>query len=119
MKLEIAPPWPTIGLCRRVHLAFGAVVPLTVVSGAAGVAAVGKTDATVETFIHRHEPLLAHNNAIVQGLTDAESGQRDLLLTGQQPALDRYHSGTARFPEEFASARALVASDPKLARSGS
>lgn len=53
----------------------------------------------------------------VQSLTDAESGQRDLLLTGQDLFLDRYHSGTSPFPEKLASARAPVAF-PKLARWG-
>ena len=52
--------------------------------------------------------------AVLAAITDAETGQRGYLITGDENYLERYRRGTAAIRHELAAIGALTSSDPDL-----
>ncbi|GAA3397754.1 ATP-binding protein [Cryptosporangium minutisporangium] len=79
---------------------FGALVALLLLLGGARLA-VGQYLATsVESAVVRAAVATGANAALLQALTDAESGLRGYQLTGDPSFLEPYRSGVARYPAE-------------------
>lgn len=85
---------------------------LTVLAGAAGVAAIGVITQRVDRITQQLEPLASANAAILQALTNAETGERGYVLTGQPAFLAPYRAGRAAYPRAVARARRLAAGNP-------
>ncbi len=86
---------------------------LTVLAGAAGVAAIGVITSRVDRLTQHLEPLASANAAILQALTNAETGERGYVITGQAAFLAPYRAGRAAYPRAVARARQLSAGDPR------
>ncbi len=99
------------------RLAAGFALPLATLI-VIGVVAHRNTTALVET-----SRLVAHTHAVLEKLeallaaaTDAETGQRGFLLTGEERYLEPYTAATQRLAELDRSLRALIADNPAQER---
>jgi signal transduction histidine kinase len=82
---------PITDLRRKILAAFGSAM-LVLVVGAAGLVSVASLRAAFRWVEHTYE-VVGAADALLMALTDAETGQRGFLLTGEDRYLDRYRSG--------------------------
>jgi methyl-accepting chemotaxis protein len=64
---------------------------------------------------HSHA-VLEHLSAVLNQLTDAETGQRGFVITGEDAYLEPYRSGTAAVPKLMEELRELTADNPNEQR---
>ena len=83
----------TTSLRSRLDRAFIVVLVLLLGAGATGVAAAATVDRVMEVLLQRDVPLIAANAAVLQALTDAETGERGFLLTGDETSLVPFERG--------------------------
>jgi signal transduction histidine kinase len=87
------------------------VVSLLLATGTVAVGAMATVDRAVEQLIGRDTPALVANAALLQALTDAESGERGFLVTGDDRFLDPYERGRQAVGDLLAELRRLAAGD--------
>jgi signal transduction histidine kinase len=96
-------------------LVFGLVV-LVLLAGLGGLAGVGVATRTVDRLADRLMPADDTNAAVLQDLTDAETGIRGWVATGDPTFLQPYYAGRRRLPHDRARLRRLTADLPELHR---
>jgi two-component system, OmpR family, phosphate regulon sensor histidine kinase PhoR len=94
---------------RRV---FGLLLGVVVLVGSAGVVATNVTAANLDQATARVTPALQVHDALLQSLTDAETGLRGYVLSARQEALEPYRRGRARLPGARRRLAELLADDP-------
>ncbi|MGH8608687.1 MAG: CHASE3 domain-containing protein, partial [Gammaproteobacteria bacterium] len=105
-------PWQTE---RKLVLAFGGVLVLLLANAVLsyrGTRAV--LDASARA-VHTHEVLAELKDTLVT-VTDAETGQRGFLLTGEAVYLKPYEAAIARLEEHLARLKQLTADNPEQQR---
>jgi two-component system phosphate regulon sensor histidine kinase PhoR len=105
---------PTVRSLIRSMLVWVFVVVIVSMGANAVVTAV--TDSSVDTVLHSLEPLDRVNAAVLQSLTDAETGLRGYQMTGRQRFLQPYRLGLGEWPGEMEQALSLVSKDPTATR---
>lgn len=95
-------------------LVFGLIL-LVVLVGVTGVGGVVMVTGTVDTVTHRVGPAAAANHAVLQDLTDAETGLRGWIATGHKVFLQPYYNGVQRLPRHEKQLRRLTRDEPQLA----
>lgn len=63
--------------------------------------------------LSRTQDILSRLQTLQQLLTDAETGQRGYLLTGQESYLQPYHEAIASYDQDLAALRVLLAGEPE------
>jgi PAS domain S-box-containing protein len=56
----------------------------------------------------RHDAVVAHTNALLSDVKDAETGQRGFLLTGKDSYLEPYRESSSRIRTEFSALQGVV-----------
>ncbi len=97
---------PTVRAIVRKMLLSVFVVVLVAMGANAVITAV--TDSSVDTVLHSLEPLDQANAAILQSLTNAETGLRGYQLTGRGAFLQPYRLGVGQWPGEMRRALSLA-----------
>jgi len=95
-------------------LVFGLIL-LVVLVGVTGVGGVLMVTGTVDTVTHRVGPAASANHAILQDLTDAETGLRGWIATGKKIFLQPYDVGVHWLPRHERRLRRLTRDEPSLA----
>lgn len=67
---------------------------------------------TAYTRVRETRRILNLNEALIDGLRDAETGQRGFLLTGRPEYLEPYHAALDRLPAETSELASLVSQEP-------
>ncbi len=104
----------TTSLRSRLDRAFLLMLALLLGSGLTGVAAAATVDRVMEDLLQRDVPLIAANASVLQALTDAETGERGFLLTGDDASLVPFERGRAALGPALADARRLADGDREL-----
>jgi CHASE3 domain sensor protein len=105
----------TTSLRSRLDRAFIVVLVLLLGAGATGVAAAATVDRVMEVLLQRDVPLIAANAAVLQALTDAETGERGFPAhRGRDVARARSSGGRSALGPALADARRLARGDEEL-----
>jgi signal transduction histidine kinase len=104
----------TTSLRSRLDRAFLVMLALLLGSGLTGVVAAATVDRVMEELLQRDVPLIAANAAVLQALTDAETGERGFLLTGDDASLVPFERGRSALGPALSDARRLAAGDGEL-----
>jgi two-component system phosphate regulon sensor histidine kinase PhoR len=88
--------------------AFAVLLTTTVLGGGAALSAVRVVDDQLNSVVDRYSPLAAANAAVLQALTDAETGERGYQLTADAKFLQPYYSGLSHYPASMHRAVALA-----------
>jgi signal transduction histidine kinase len=109
---ESLPRWATAPGLRAVAILGPPVVVMVV--GFAVLTGHRALRETRDAVGHSRETLLQAGR-VLQDLTDAETGQRGFLFTGQDAYLDSYEQGTSALARDTALLKELVSDDPVMA----
>ena len=104
----------TTSLRSRLDRAFVVVLVLLLGAGLTGVVAAVTVDRAMEEMLERYVPLLTANSSVLQALTDAETGERGFLLTGDAASLLPFEKGRSALGTALSDARRLAAGDAEL-----
>jgi signal transduction histidine kinase len=88
---------------------------LLVLVGITGVSGVLLMTRTISTVTDRAGPAAAANHAVLQDLTDAETGLRAWIATGNRSFLQPFHAGLRRLPGDQRRLRRLTSGRQSLA----
>jgi len=97
---------------RSLRAGFGALVGLLLLLGGARLAVGQLVALRVEPRVERATDAAQANVALLQALTDAESGLRGYQLTGDPSFLEPYRSGLARYATARATVRGAAGTEP-------
>ncbi len=102
-----------VNLKGRPHLFWLGLAVLTLVVESALFYSISTSFAASEQWaIHTHQ-VLEKIDTLVSDLTDAETGQRGYLLTGQDRYLEPYNTAVQAIPGQFEELRKLTADNPR------
>lgn len=101
---------PITGLRRKILAAFGSAV-LVLVVGAAGLGSVVSLRIAFRWVDHTYQVIGAADGLLL-ALTDAETGQRGYVLTGENRYLDSYRSGRPAVAIALQTLRRLTVDNP-------
>jgi two-component system phosphate regulon sensor histidine kinase PhoR len=87
---------------------FAILLTTIVLGGGAALIAVRVVDDQLNSVVDRYSPLVAANAAVLQALTDAETGERGYQLTTDTKFLQPYYSGLDQYPLSIHQALALA-----------
>ncbi len=94
------------------RISFAIVLGLLVVVGIAGAQSVNQASSDVSLVVDRVAPAAAMNAAVLQAMTDAETGFRGYAVSGEGVALEPYDQALQRLPAIRRSMLAAVSDDP-------
>lgn len=100
-------------LRQELRLAFALLATMLVLMGVAGVVAVIQVRNDLEDVSGRLVPAVRANEALLQAMTDAETGVRGYALSGLPLSLDPYESARTAVPRRLVELRQAV-DDPAL-----
>ena len=105
---------PTFSLRQRIAAAFGAAAAILLV----GIAALMSTrdELGARQWIGHTHSVLEATSALLARVTDAETGQRGYLLTGDARYLEPYHNATQDVQHTLGELRQLTADNPTQQR---
>jgi two-component system, OmpR family, phosphate regulon sensor histidine kinase PhoR len=95
------------------RLAFGVLLGALVLVGTGGVVATTVTAAYVEQATTTVAPAIHANDAVMQTMTDLETGLRGYVISGRPDALEPYRRGLVRLPAQRARLRGLLVQEPQ------
>lgn len=93
------------------RISFAILLGLLIVVGLAGAVSVTKASNDVRQVAEDVAPAASRNTAVLQAMTDAETGLRGYGLSGEESALEPYQKALVRLPQLRASMLAAVAND--------
>jgi signal transduction histidine kinase len=93
------------------RISFAILLGLLIVVGLAGAVSVTKASNDVRQVAEDVAPAASRNMAVLQAMTDAETGLRGYGLSGEESALEPYQNALVRLPQLRASMLAAVAND--------
>ncbi|MGV7210794.1 methyl-accepting chemotaxis protein [Oxalobacteraceae bacterium A2-2] len=96
----------------RLYLAFGAVVALLALLVTIAELSLTRQNEANNLNVHTYE-VLGAANTMLEGLLNAETGQRGFSLTGKDASLEPYQSGKKQFGDALARITALTADNPR------
>jgi CHASE3 domain sensor protein len=88
------------GIRAQLRALVFALILLVVLVGVTGVGGVVLVTGTVDTVTQQVGPAAAANHAVLQDLTDAETGLRGWIATGHAVFLQTYNNGLERLPRD-------------------
>ncbi|MGJ9423698.1 sensor histidine kinase [Aeromicrobium sp. CF3.5] len=103
-------------LSRQLAAPLVVLVVLVALVGILGGAGVWFATRSIDDIINRVAPTDRANSAVLQDLTDAETGVRGLALSGERRVLAPYQAALRRLPEDQRRLRELTAGDAQLRR---
>jgi len=103
----------TRSLRSDLRLAFGVLLGLLLLIGTAGVVATTATAANVERATTRVAPAINANDAVLQAMTDIETGVRGYAISGDRATLEPYRQGLRRLADLRGRLRVLLDEDPR------
>src|ERR1051326_2613551 len=100
---------------QKVALGFGVSVSMLVVIG---VVAYRTTDVLVENnrMVTHTQAVLEALSTLLSSLTDAETGGRGFVLTGNESFLEPHHAALEAIPRDLADVRTLTSDNPNQQR---
>jgi two-component system, OmpR family, phosphate regulon sensor histidine kinase PhoR len=98
----------------ELRLAFGILLGALLLVGTSGIVATTVTATYVERVTTTVAPAVTANDAILQSMTDIETGVRGYALSGRQSALEPYRQGLRRLPTQRARLAQLLDHTPRL-----
>jgi len=101
----------TRSLRSDLRLAFGLLLGLLLLVGIAGVVATNTTASYVQRATTQVAPAIDTNDAVLQAMTDIETGVRGYVISQNPVALEPYRQGIRRLPELRRRLRTLMAVD--------
>src|SRR3954470_16278376 len=105
------PGRPAGSVSRSLRAAFGLLLVILLAAGTAGVFALTAQTEAANQLLYRTGPLRIESLRAQQSLTDAESGMRGYVLTGQAEFLDPYERGRVAFDRHLDNAERLIDGD--------
>lgn len=96
---------------RKIAAGFALSFVLLIAVGAVAYASINKLSSTAQWVTHTHE-VLEHIASVLNLLKDAETGQRGYLITGEEPFLEPYRTGSAEVLGVVKELRKLTADNP-------
>ncbi len=97
---------------NELRLGFGVLLGLVVLIGAGGLAATAVTATYVDQATAQVTPAIEANDALLQSLTDIETGLRGYVLSAREVALQPYRQGLRRLPDERRRLARVLEGDP-------
>ncbi len=104
------------GIRAQLRTLVFAFIFLLLLRGAVGVYGILQVTRTVNSVIDAAGPAADANHAVLQDLTDAETGLRGWVATGDKRFLAPYHAGLSRLPGDEARLRRLTRGREPLSR---
>lgn len=101
-----------IPMKKRVWWSFGVALAMLGTIGATSYREVLKLRTNDAMVDHTHQ-VIASLRKVQSLVTDAETGQRGYLITGDEHYLTRYQESLESLDEQFAALRALIADNPE------
>jgi signal transduction histidine kinase/CheY-like chemotaxis protein/CHASE3 domain sensor protein len=112
------PAFTFLPLPLRVFLGFGIALLAIIVIAVFSYASLQNRRTTADLVTHTLD-VLQQLDELIATLTDAETGQRGFLLTGEESYLQPYLNAKAALPSQFTALRQLIReSDRQLKRTG-
>ena len=96
---------------RKIAAGFALSFVLLMAIGAVAYASINKLSSTAQWVTHTHE-VLEHIASVLSLLKDAETGQRGYLITGEEPFLEPYRTGSGDLLNVVKELRKLTADNP-------
>jgi len=96
---------------RKIAAGFALSFVLLIAVGAVAYTSINKLSSTAQWVTHTHE-VLEHVASVLNLLKDAETGQRGYLITGEEPFLEPYRTGSAEVFSVIKELRKLTADNP-------
>src|SRR5580704_9846760 len=96
---------------RRIAVGFAVSFILLAAIGIVAYRSIDSLTKSSYAVTHSHA-VLEHLSAVLNQLTDAETGQRGFVITGDDAYLEPYRSGTAAVPRLMEELRELTADNP-------
>ena len=96
----------------KIGISFGIALALLIVIGAVSYDSLTKLIASAELVRHTHL-VLGGLAGVQQGITDAETGQRGYIITGQSHYLDSYQDSRNKADAELRKVRELTVDNPR------
>ena len=93
---------------QKTNLGFGLALLILLVAGAASYRTTAELAAADEWKAHTYV-VLGNLDAVLASLTDAETGQRGYIITGEEQFLEPYHSAIRRVAQEVKELRDVTA----------
>lgn len=100
---------------QKVQVGFGLALILLIIVGAASYRSTAGLIQAAEREQHTQE-VLGRLNGLLSTITDAETGERGYIITGQEGYLEPFHAAVAVVDQEFKDLRALTANNPNQQR---
>ncbi len=100
----------TVG--TKIGAGFAAALAIVVFIGGASYRSTAKLNSTVDAVGHSHQ-VVETLAGLIQSLTDAETGQRGYIITGNDTYLAPYNSGLDRINQLVGQLRDLTRDDPR------
>ncbi|HEY4971355.1 MAG TPA: CHASE3 domain-containing protein, partial [Steroidobacteraceae bacterium] len=96
---------------RKIAAGFALSFVLLIAVGAVAYTSINKLSSTAQWVTHTHE-VLEHIASVLNLLKDAETGQRGYLITGEEPFLEPYRTGSGDVFNVVKELRKLTADNP-------
>ena len=96
---------------RKIAAGFALSFVLLMAVGAVAYASITKLSSTAQWVSHTHE-VLEHIAGVLSLLKDAETGQRGYMITGEEPFLEPYRTGSGEALNVIKELRKLTADNP-------
>jgi methyl-accepting chemotaxis protein len=100
---------------RKIAAGFALSLVLLITVGGVSYRSITKLTHTSQWVTHTHE-VLEHIDRLLGFLTDAETGQRGYLITGDEASLEPYHRGSGQVLDVVKELRKLTADNPNQLR---
>jgi len=96
---------------RKIAAGFALSFVLLMAVGAVAYTSINKLSGTAQWVTHTHE-VLEHIASVLSLLKDAETGQRGYMITGEEPFLEPYRTGSGEVLNVIKELRKLTADNP-------
>jgi methyl-accepting chemotaxis protein len=96
---------------RKIAAGFALSFVLLMAVGAVAYTSINKLSSTAQWVTHTHE-VLEHIASVLSLLKDAETGQRGYVITGEEPFLEPYRTGSGDVLNVIKELRKLTADNP-------
>ena len=99
----------------KIGVGYGLALAILITIGSVTYLAITKLTDTSERVAHTHK-VLENLAGLIQALTNAETGQRGFIITGEEPYLEPYQAGLSLIDQNIREVRNLTRDNPNQQR---
>src|SRR5712691_6864180 len=99
----------------KIGVGYGLALAILVTIGSVTYLSISKLTDTSERVAHTHK-VLENLAGLIQALSDAETGQRGFIITGEEPYLEPYQAGLSVIDQNIREVRNLTKDNPNQQR---